>query len=108
IYTDGSYKDNQKGSYTRIRVYYKDRSKEITEPLHKNLQTNNYAELYEHRGVTENETAAKLARQGAAIKMNKSKKLSSYNAFMKTNLPIIKKNNLELDYKDAFKLVASM
>ncbi|CAG8782389.1 14493_t:CDS:1, partial [Cetraspora pellucida] len=36
------------------------------------------------------------------------KKLSPYNSFMKTNLPIIKQNNLDLDYKAAFKLVASM
>ncbi|CAG8748100.1 11620_t:CDS:1, partial [Cetraspora pellucida] len=67
-----------------------------------------FTHVFEHRGVTGNETADKLARRGAAIKMNESKKLSPYNAFMKTNLPIIKKNNPELDHKDAFKLVASM
>ncbi|CAG8779063.1 9785_t:CDS:2, partial [Cetraspora pellucida] len=75
IYTDGSHKDNKKGSYA---------------------------------GITENKIADKLARQGAAIKMNESKKLSPYNAFIKTNLLVIKKNNPELDHKDAFKLVASM
>ncbi|CAG8622624.1 15134_t:CDS:1 [Cetraspora pellucida] len=46
IYTDGSYKDNQKESYARIGVYHKDGSKEIAEPLTGNLQTNNYTELY--------------------------------------------------------------
>src|SRR5690348_12698045 len=33
IYTDGSHKNNQKGLYAGIGVYYKDGSKEITEPL---------------------------------------------------------------------------
>ncbi|CAG8835258.1 1573_t:CDS:2, partial [Cetraspora pellucida] len=42
----GSHKNNQKGSYARIGVYYEDRSKEITEPLPGDLQTNNRAEIY--------------------------------------------------------------
>ncbi|CAG8762536.1 22340_t:CDS:2 [Cetraspora pellucida] len=46
IYTDGSYKNNEKGSYARIGVYYEDRTKQITEPLSEDLQTNNYAKLY--------------------------------------------------------------
>ncbi|CAG8770124.1 25116_t:CDS:1, partial [Racocetra persica] len=61
-----------------------------------------------HRGITGNELADKLAKQGAAIKINESKKLSLYNAFMKTNLPIVKKNNPDLEHKDAFKLVVSI
>ncbi|CAG8480187.1 17119_t:CDS:2 [Cetraspora pellucida] len=67
-----------------------------------------FTHVFGHRGVTGNETADKLARRDAAIKMNESKKLSPYNAFMKTNLPIIKKNNPDLDHKAAFKLVALM
>ncbi|CAG8607393.1 11133_t:CDS:2 [Cetraspora pellucida] len=57
---------------------------------------------------TENKIANKLARRGAAINMNESKKISPYNAFMKTNLLIIKKNNPDFDHNDAIKLVASM
>ncbi|CAG8780446.1 48_t:CDS:2, partial [Racocetra persica] len=124
IYTDGSHKNNQKGLYAGIGVYYEDRSKEITEPLPGDLQTNNRAELYtviraletceDQNRVIEiksdsridgNEIADKLARRGATIKMNESKKLSPYNAFMKTNLPFVKKNNPNLEHKDAFKLV---
>ncbi|CAG8711582.1 17557_t:CDS:2, partial [Cetraspora pellucida] len=126
IYTSDLYKDNQNGSYAGIGVYYEDGSKEISEPLPGNLQTNNHAELYavisaletcedklkiieiKSDSVTENKIANKLARRGAAIKMNKSKKLSPYNKFMKTNLPIIKKNNPDLDRKNMFKLVTSM
>ncbi|CAG8642514.1 1987_t:CDS:1 [Racocetra persica] len=174
IYTDGSHKNNQKGSYAGIGVYYEDRSKEITEPLPGDLQTNNRAELYAviraletcedqnrvieiksdsrfvvnsletwihkwkkngwktvknqnvknkdlftkidflltkrlrqvyfthifgHKGINGNEIADKLAIRGATIKMNESKKLSPYNAFMKTNLPIVKKNNPNLEHK---------
>ncbi|CAG8771583.1 10927_t:CDS:2, partial [Racocetra persica] len=132
IYTDGSHKNNQKGSYAGIGVYYEDGSKQITEPLPGDLQTNNRAELYAktvkkcdvknkdlfekidfllskrpgevyfthvfgHKGITGNELADKLARQGAAIKMNESKKLSPYNAFMKANLSVVKKNRPDLD-----------
>ena len=32
IYTDGSHKDNKKGSYAGIGIYYEDESKEIAEP----------------------------------------------------------------------------
>ncbi|CAG8753418.1 32372_t:CDS:2, partial [Racocetra persica] len=46
IYTDGSHKDNQKGSYAGIGVYYEDGRKKITESLPGDLQTNNRAELY--------------------------------------------------------------
>ncbi|CAG8795476.1 2963_t:CDS:2, partial [Cetraspora pellucida] len=113
IYTDGCYKNNEKGSFAGIGVYYEDRSKEITKPLPENLQTNNQAELYAVICVLEtyingNEYADRLAKHDAAIKMNNSKKLLPYNSFMKTNLPIIKQNNPDLDYKTAFKLVASM
>ncbi|CAG8853421.1 39371_t:CDS:2, partial [Gigaspora margarita] len=54
--------------------------------------------IFGHDGVIENEIADKLAK----------KELSSYNTFMKFNLPIVKKNNPDLDHKSAFKLVASM
>ncbi|CAG8645443.1 10946_t:CDS:2, partial [Racocetra persica] len=95
IYTDGSHKNNQKGSYASIGVYHEDESKEITKPLSGDLQTNNRAELYVviraletcedqyrrpgqvyfthvfgHKGVTRNELANKLAKQGAIIKIN--------------------------------------
>ncbi|CAG8804891.1 18451_t:CDS:2, partial [Racocetra persica] len=159
IYTDGSHKDNQKGLYAGIGVYYEDGTKKITEPLPGDLQTNNHAELYAvirvletcedqlkvieiktdsrfvdvknkdlfekidflltkrpgkvyfthvfaHRGVIGNELADKLAKREASIKINESKKLSPYNAFMKTNLPIVKKTKPDLEHKDAFKLVA--
>ncbi|CAG8805037.1 35888_t:CDS:2, partial [Racocetra persica] len=38
---DGSHKNNQKGSYASIGVYYEDGTKKITEPLPEDLQTNN-------------------------------------------------------------------
>jgi ribonuclease HI len=183
IFTDGSYKDNKKGSYAGIGIYHDDGTKKIAEPLPGLLQSNNRAELYaviraietcenqdkvieirtdsryvinayelwinewkkrnwktvrnklvknkdlfekldslinkrlgkvyfthvfSHSNVIENNLADKLAKKGAAINMNEQKKLSPYNSFMKFNLPIIKKNNPELDHKTAFKLVASM
>ncbi|CAG8845547.1 8385_t:CDS:1, partial [Racocetra persica] len=67
-----------------------------------------FSYVFGHKGIPLNELADKLAKQGAAIKMNESKKLSPYNAFMKANLPIVKKNNPDLEHKDAFKLVVSM
>ncbi|CAG8702774.1 11826_t:CDS:2 [Cetraspora pellucida] len=67
-----------------------------------------FLHIFEHKDITENKIANKLARHGTTIKMNESKKLSPYNAFMKTNLLIIKKNNPELDHNAALKLVASM
>jgi ribonuclease HI len=61
-----------------------------------------------HKGVVENRNADRLAKKGATISMHEKKKLSPYNSFMKFNLPIIKRNNPELDHNAAFKLVASM
>ncbi|CAG8681384.1 32947_t:CDS:2, partial [Racocetra persica] len=43
---DGSHKNNHKGSYAGIGVCYENGSKQITEPLPGDLQTNNRAELY--------------------------------------------------------------
>ncbi|CAG8747752.1 320_t:CDS:1, partial [Dentiscutata heterogama] len=60
-----------------------------------------------HKGVVENKNADRLAKKGATISMYEKKKLSPYNRFMKFNLPIIKRNNPELDHNAAFKLVAS-
>ncbi|CAG8708298.1 7874_t:CDS:2, partial [Racocetra persica] len=104
IYTDGSHKNNQKGSYASIGVYYEDGSKEITEPLSEDLQTNNRAKLYAviraleicedqyrrpgqvyfihvfgHKGVTGNELADKLAKQDATIKINEKTIATCWN-----------------------------
>ncbi|CAG8590937.1 23397_t:CDS:2 [Cetraspora pellucida] len=176
-------KKKKLNSNNKIVIYTDDGSKEITEPLPGNLQTNNRAELYAviraletckdqnkiieiksnsryvvnscetwiyiwiknnwktihdhevknkdffekiyflinkrsgkvyfthifgHKDINSNEYADRLAKCGAAIKMNNSKKLSLYNSFTKPKLPIIKQNNPDLDHKAAFKLVASM
>ncbi|CAG8659642.1 2543_t:CDS:2 [Dentiscutata heterogama] len=61
-----------------------------------------------HKGAVENKNADRLAKKGATISMHEKKKLSPYNRFMKFNLPIIKRNNPELDHNAAVKLVASM
>ncbi|CAG8653057.1 10674_t:CDS:1, partial [Scutellospora calospora] len=46
IYTDRSCINNNRGIHARIGIYYKDGSKEITEPLPGNIRTNNRAELF--------------------------------------------------------------
>ncbi|KAF0388278.1 ribonuclease HI [Gigaspora margarita] len=46
IYIDGYYKNNNKGCFAGIGIYYEDGSKHITELLPEKLQTKNRAELY--------------------------------------------------------------
>ncbi|CAG8610795.1 11619_t:CDS:1 [Scutellospora calospora] len=46
IYTDGSCINNNKGIHAGIGIYYKDRTKKITEPLPGTIRTNNRAELF--------------------------------------------------------------
>ncbi|CAG8793004.1 28558_t:CDS:2, partial [Gigaspora margarita] len=43
---DGCCKDNEKGCFSEIGIYYANGSKQITEPLLGSLQSNNRAELY--------------------------------------------------------------